>query len=89
MTAHIEFALAGRIRKGDIVNVYARYNQSQSYELILEQVVVQNVYDSAANVISNNDSTALASMFTFCVEASVAEHLGKLYTGEVAVVKIK
>lgn len=89
VTAEIDYAVAGRIRKGDVVNVYVRDSRSNVYELILEQVVVQNVYDSTATVISNGDSNALASMFTFCVEASVAESLGKLYTGEVALLKLR
>lgn len=89
VTAEIDYAVAGRIRKGDIVNVYVRDSRSETYELVLEQVVVQNVFDSTATIISNSDSTALASMFTFCVEASVAESLGKLYTGEVALLKLR
>ena len=89
VTAEIDFAVAGRIRKGDVVNVYVRDSRSDTYELILEQVVVQRAYDAAASVISNNNDSALASMFTFCVEADVMEQLGQLYIGEVAVVKIR
>ena len=89
VTAEVDYAVAGRIRKGDVVNVYARKNQGSSYELILTEVVVQNAYDSMASVVNNSDNTALASMFTFCVEASATEYLGALYTGEVAIVKVR
>lgn len=89
VTAEIDYAVAGRIRKGDVVNVYVRNSQSDTYELILSQVEVQNAYDSMATAISNSNTEALASMFTFCVEASVAENLGRLYTGKVAIVRIR
>lgn len=89
VTAEVDYAVAGRIRKGDVVNVYVRGTQDRIYELVLSEVVVQNAYDSMASVIGNSDTSALASMFTFCVEASVAEDLGQLYTGEVAIVKVR
>ena len=40
VTAEIDYAVAGRIRKGDCVNVYVRDNQSSTYELVLEQVIM-------------------------------------------------
>ena len=38
VTAEIDYAVAGRIRKGDVVNVYVKDSRSETYELILEQV---------------------------------------------------
>lgn len=89
VTADIAFAVAGRIRKGDTVNVYVENRDTKTYELILEQVVVQGAYDANAASVSMGNEHALASMFTFCVEASVAERLEKLYGGKVAVLKIR
>lgn len=89
VTAGIEYAVAGRIRKGDIVNVYVKNRDTEDYELILENVLVRAAYDSNATVISMGNEHALASMFTFYVEAEVAEELGKLYSGNTAVLKVR
>lgn len=89
ITADIALAVAGRIRKGDTVNVYVENRDTKTYELVLEQVVVQGAYDANAALISMGNEHALASMFTFCVEASAAEKLEELYDGKVAILKIR
>ena len=89
ITSDIDFAVAGRIRKGDIVNVYVENEDTRVYELVMERVVVQEAYDSNASVISMGNEHTLASMFTFCVEASVAENLDSLYSGKVVILKVK
>ena len=89
ITSDIDFAVAGRIRKGDVVNVYVENENSKVYELVMERVIVQEAYDSNATVISMGNEHALASMFTFCVEASVAENLNRLYSGKVVILKVK
>ena len=89
VTAGIEYAVAGRIRKGDTVNVYVEDADTEEFELILEKVIVQEAFDSNATVISMSNEHALASMFTFYVETSMAENLGELYNGKFANVKIK
>lgn len=89
ISAEVENAVAGRIRKGDVVNVYVENSSTKKYELILEQVVVQKAYDLNATEISMSNESALAIMFTFCVEDTVAKELSSLYTGNVAILKVR
>lgn len=89
VTAQIEYAVAGRIRKGDTVNVYVKNKETQQYKLVLENVVVREAYDSSAAVIGMEDQYALATMFTFYVDETVEEELGYLYNSDIAVVKIR
>lgn len=89
VTADAAYAVAGRIRKGDTVNVYVENKDTKEYDLVLNQVVVQNVYDSNAVQIGMSNETALASMFVFYVPASVENSLAQLYGGKVAVLKIR
>lgn len=88
ITVDVENAVAGRIRKGDVVNVYVRNVATNEYDLVMENVMVLNAYDANANIISMGDERALASIFTFCVEVSVVESLGRLYNGDLAILKV-
>lgn len=89
ITVDVEDAVAGRIRKGDTVNVYVRNVVTNEFELIMEKVVVLNAYDANANMISMGDERSLASIFTFCVESSIAEDLGYLFNGDLVVLKVR
>lgn len=89
ITAGIEYAVAGRIRKGDVVNVFVENPNTKTYELVLKEVIVRDAYDSGATLISMSNEHSLASMFTFYVEASIADELGRLYNGNVAIVKVR
>lgn len=89
ITAQIEYAVAGRIRKGDTVNVYVKNKETQQYKLVLENVVVREAYNTSAAVIGMEDKDALATMFTFYVDDTVEEELGYLYNSDIAIVKIR
>lgn len=89
ITAQIEYAVAGRIRKGDTVNVYVKNKETQKYKLVLENVVVREAFNSSAAVIGMEDEYALATMFTFYVDKTVEEELGYLYNSDIAIVKIR
>jgi Flp pilus assembly protein CpaB len=86
-------AVAGTIRKGDYVNVYAYRRNSGGatlYELVLENVLVNNAYDSATTKIEMSDTKTVALTFTFYLEqADVPGLLDKLETKDIFVVKVK
>lgn len=86
-------AVAGTIRKGDYVNVYAVVqdaNAKQSYELVLEKILVNEVYDENTSKIAMSDKESVALTFTFYMEEeAVPELLGKLQTKEIFAVKVK
>lgn len=86
-------AVAGTIRKGDTVNVYASLFDEyghQSFQLILENVLVNEVYDENMVKIAMSDKELVALTFTLYLEAEeVPTLLDKLKTKEIFVVKVK
>lgn len=60
-------AVCGRIRSGDIVDIYG-VTSSKSQD-ILKSAYVEDVYDSSGNKISNSDSTTSATAFTVVIES--------------------
>lgn len=86
-------AVAGTIRKGEYVNVYASLfdeHGNQSFQLILENVLVNEVYDKDMVKIAMSDKELVALTFTLYLEAEeVPTLLDKLKTKEIFVVKVK
>lgn len=86
-------AVAGTIRKGDYVNVYAYLrgeNGVQLYELVLEDVLINEAYNSETVKIEMSDKESVALTFTFYMEQEdVPELLNKLETKEIFIVKVK
>ena len=86
-------AVAGTIRKGDYVNVYAAAidgTGGRVYELVLEEVLVNEAYDKNTEKIAMSDTESVALTFTFYMEQKeVPELLKKLETKEVFVTKVK
>ena len=86
-------AVAGTIRKGDIVNIYAELedeNGNQSFELISEKILVNEVYDKNTELIAVSDKESVALTFTFYLEQeNVSDLLDKLTEKDIFVVKVK
>lgn len=86
-------AVAGTIRKGEYVNVYASLFDeygNQSFQLILENELVNEVYDENMVKIAMSDTEQVALTFTLYLEAEeVPTLLDKLKTKEIFVVKVK
>lgn len=86
-------AVAGTIRKGDIVNIYAELEDedgNQSFELISEKILVNEVYDKNTELIAVSDKESVALTFTFYLEQeNVSDLLDKLTEKDIFVVKVK
>lgn len=86
-------AVAGSIRKGDYVNVYAGMKNQEGnsvYDLVLERVLINEVYDANTVKIAMSDTESVALTFTFYMETEdVPELLNKLETKDKFIVKVK
>lgn len=86
-------AVAGTIRKGEYVNVYASLRNEDghdTYQLVLSNVLVNEVYDKDTIKIAMSDKESVALTFTLYIEAEeVPALLTKLETKEIFVVKVK
>lgn len=87
------YAVAGTIRKGDRVNVYAAAMDEtgrEAYELVLEGVLVNEAYDKNTGKIAMSDTESVALTFTFYMEKEdIPKLLSKLETKEIFVTKVK
>lgn len=86
-------AVAGTIRKNDSVNVYVcsqNEENGQLYELVLEAICVNEVYNENMEKIEMADEVSVALTFTFYMEQElVPDLLKKLESKEIFVVKVK
>lgn len=85
-------AVAGTLRKGDSVSVYVNAADTEigqtSYRAVLQNIIVNEAYDSAGTVIGMSDTIAKTCIITVHVEAErVAEILTCLSSGNVVITK--
>ena len=55
-------SIAGRVRKGDLVDIFAYDEYTESLQLIASNVYVEQAYDSNGNICSNDND--IATIFT-------------------------
>lgn len=81
-------AVCGRIRSGDIIDIYG-VSTSKSQD-ILKNAYVENVYDSSGLKIDNSDSTTSATAFTVIIESGDENKLLEMIkNSKVVITKVK
>lgn len=85
-------AVAGTIRKGDCINIYVNEvdtaAKSKEYKEVLKDVIINEAYNSAGEIIGMSNETEKASIITFYVEEDmVAELQTKFVSGTIIVSK--
>lgn len=64
---------AGRIRKGDIVNIYVKYIDTsgiESFKLLYENKEINNTYDKDYILISTDDKETQSSVYSIYIDSS-------------------
>ena len=81
--------VSGVLRKGDLVNLYTVNEELEETYLLWEKVMVYQVFDTAGNSISSEDTTTPAARVNLLLEEGYAEQFYKeLSQGSLRMVKL-
>lgn len=81
--------VSGVLRKGDLVNLYTVNEELEETYLLWEKVMVYQVFDTAGNSISPEDTTTPAARVNLLLEEGYAEQFYKeLSQGSLRMVKL-
>lgn len=65
--------VSGILRKGDEINVYAYNRATEHIDEVLQNVFITNSFDSSGALITEGDTTSVATAFTLIIEQEQEE----------------